>query len=68
MKKNFSFFTLSERELDTLKAGEVTTCGCGCAWADCGGSSNVDNSLANSDEETNSEDWAPRDSEGNYML
>jgi len=46
MKKNFSLYSLAEREKKEVKAG-VGICLCGCAWANCGGSSTMANSEAN---------------------
>jgi hypothetical protein len=46
MDKSFSLFKLSERETSEATGGE-TVCGCGCAYANCGGSSTSDNFSAN---------------------
>jgi hypothetical protein len=41
VKKNFSFYTLAEREQKAVKSGQCV-CLCGCAWANCGGSSSME--------------------------
>jgi hypothetical protein len=46
MNNDFNLFKLSKRETRETKGG-VPTCGCGCAYANCGGSSSNDNSVAN---------------------
>lgn len=42
---NLNSENLNEKELSCALGGE---CLCGCFWAACGGSSNIDNSSANS--------------------
>jgi hypothetical protein len=46
MKKNFNLFSLSDREQKKVSGGYVQ-CGCGCVWANCGGSSDFRNGIAN---------------------
>ncbi|MEG1586768.1 MAG: TIGR04149 family rSAM-modified RiPP [Bacteroidales bacterium] len=40
---------LSEKEMGHLTGGESGMCGCGCAYEGKGGSSTMDNGLANAD-------------------
>lgn len=44
MKQNISLFKLSKKELRKIRGG---FCGCGCYYANCGGSSSSDNGDAN---------------------
>jgi hypothetical protein len=46
MKKKFSLYKLAEREQKEVLAGDWV-CVCGCAWANCGGSSTIANAEAN---------------------
>ena len=62
MKNKFSFYNLVEREQKDVKAGQLVCC-CGCAWANCGGSSSLDNSNANGELGLNSKDYTPQNSE-----
>ncbi len=61
MKKSFSFYTLVEREQKKVKAGYLV-CLCGCAWANCGGSSNIANSNANGELGLHSKDFVSQES------
>jgi hypothetical protein len=61
MKKNFSFYTLAEREQKAVKSGQCV-CLCGCAWANCGGSSSMDNANANSELDLDSREYTPQNS------
>lgn len=45
---NLNLESLNDKKLNHVIAGQVTTCWCGCWYSECGGSSNVDNSLGNS--------------------
>ncbi len=51
MSKKLKLTKLSRKEVEKVKGGGVDVygpCGCGCAYADCGGSSTTDNAYANS--------------------
>jgi hypothetical protein len=58
MKKHFNLLTLSEREQKSVKGG---FCACGCAWANCGGSSTGGNFGANYTDNKKSPDFEPQD-------
>jgi len=60
MKKNFNLFSLSDREQKSAKAG-YKECGCGCVWANCGGSSEDGNGQRNFDKGLFSPDSISRD-------
>jgi natural product precursor len=46
MKDKMSLFKMSDRKMKTVK-GMEHSCGCGCFYANSGGSSTSDNSTAN---------------------
>jgi hypothetical protein len=62
MKESFSLYRLGEREQKRVKAGVESFCICACAWANCGGSSTMDNSIANMDMGLVSKDYTPQNS------
>ena len=62
MKKHFNFYNLAEREQKEVKAGDIPPlCLCGCAWANCGGSSSAVNYEANRLTGKISKDFEPQD-------
>jgi len=61
MKEKFNLYSLGKRELRKVKAGWLI-CLCGCAWADCGGSSSSANAEKNSETGLVSKDYTPQDS------
>ncbi len=46
MKRSLNLFELKKRSMTEVSAGRYDCC-CACAWADQGGSSNIDNDAAN---------------------
>jgi hypothetical protein len=63
MKKNFNLFSLSDREQKKVSGGYVQ-CGCGCVWANCGGSSSMNNGTTNMRKGVYSPDDIPRNESG----
>lgn len=47
---NLNSESLNEKELNQVIAGEETVCMCGCYYSECGGSAEMDNADANSNE------------------
>ena len=60
-KKSFTLYKLGERDQKNAKAGQVV-CLCGCARANCGGSSDIDNATANGLTGAKSKDYTPQNS------
>jgi len=57
MKQKMNLFKMKEKELQKVKGGY---CGCGCAYANCGGSTKPVNSGANMSGDLVSPDFEPQ--------